>query len=237
MEIKPRVLVVEPDAATRKLIVGALKASDAEPEPLASGQQADSLVQKEKFDGIFLDWGLADVVPRELVKRIRQSRWNYATPIVAMAKESDREAMSQSFKEGVTFFLSKPLSAGKVQRLLAVSRGLILEERRRFQRVSLAVPVNCEHKQESRKGRSVDLSTRGMLVKTDKPCPPDSDVQLSFTLPAEREIPLQPSGRVMRVTPAQEMGIRFQRLSADDRKQIADFVEATLEKLRARRPQ
>lgn len=236
MPEKPKILVIDPDAAARRLIGQALLAIEAEPRVLASGGEAAALVGREKFDGIFLDWSIPDMKAGELVDQIRQSKWNYAAPIIAMAAARDRQAMAESFKAGVTFFLGKPLNTSKVQRLLAVSRGLILEERRQFQRAKVALPIDCQHEQEKRRGTTIDLSARGVLVKIGKPYPVDSALQVRFELPAKREVSaVESSGRVVRVTAKEEMGIRFLRLSREERQQIVDLVEETLEKTGATR--
>lgn len=230
MPVKLKVLVIDPDPVARQVVVGALIATGAEPCALGSGQEAANLVGREKFDGIFLDWRTPDIAAVELMRHIRRSKWNYAAPIIAMAAENELQAMAESFKYGVAFFLGKPLTAHKVQSLLAVSRGLILEERRQFQRAKVAVPVGCRHQQNATKASSVDLSARGVLVSADKLYPAETNLELNIELPAEREVTVRPSGRVVRVTPEEKMGISFLRLSPKERKEIADFVEQTLKK-------
>ena len=230
MPIKLRVLIIDSDPAARQLILRALVAAEVEASALDSGRQAVELVGREKFDGIFVDWAISDVPARELVTLIRRSKFNYAAPIIAMATENERQAFVESFKEGVTFFLGKPLSAGKVHRLLTVSRGLILEERRQFQRALVALPVECRHQHDEVKGTSVDLSARGVLVSAARLYAAETDVQLRFKLTSGGQPTVETSGRVVRVTPEKQMEIRFLGLSPKERREIAEFVEKVLEK-------
>ncbi|MFQ5817579.1 MAG: PilZ domain-containing protein [Terriglobia bacterium] len=235
MPIKSRILIIDADPAARQLIFQALIASEVEPHAFAAGRKAAELVGREKYDGIFLDWTIPDMAAEELVRQIRRSKWNHAAPIIAMADEHARQAITESFKVGVTFFLGKPLSASKVQRLLTVSRGLILEERRQFQRVRVSLPMECQHDQDKRTGISVDLSARGARVKTKPAYPAESYLELGFELPAKPEVTVRPAGRVVRVTPEEEMGIQFLKLSAEERRQITDFVEEILQKFPRKR--
>src|SRR5947207_13920052 len=102
-----RVLVVEDDFASLKLIGDILASADIQVLGLSDGWEAAALIEKDRFDGVFLDLTMPGVDGLELIKRIRRSPANPTTPIIVITARTDRQAMKEVFASGAQFYLPK----------------------------------------------------------------------------------------------------------------------------------
>ncbi len=224
MGIKTRILVVDNDPQVLQLITEVLAQMGTDVECAKSGLQAAALIEKEKYDGFFLDWTAPEISGAELVAGIRKSRSNSTCPIVILTGTNDRTVLKECFRLGVNLFLYKPITHRHVRSLLNASRGLMTATRRQFQRKDLDVSVTCRWQQKQIPGRCVDLSTSGMLVELEEPVPPEADVELLFTLPDDPQ-PLQLSAQLARTTPGNYFGFQFTSLSGAAYIRLMDFSE------------
>jgi len=225
MAHKPRILVVEDDAAALRQLEAALKAMGAQPRCLASSREAAALLNKEKFDGAFLDWDTAELKGEELTQMIRRSKSNAKMPIAMITEHSDTRSIAQGFKVGVTFFLSKPIGPKELTRLLNASRGAMLEERRRYARVPVSVPVICVWGDKRITAKTVDVSAGGLLATMGNPPPVGTEVSVDFKLPVAGEFSFQ--GEVVRSSGTQ-LGLKFARVSAEQRSLLKIFADRHL---------
>jgi CheY-like chemotaxis protein len=98
-----RLLVVEDDIASLELMAEVFISLKADVCPVSDSQQAAILVNREKFDGIFLDLEMPNLHGFELAQKVRKSSWNKSTPIVIVTGRDQRDTMQQSFAVGATF--------------------------------------------------------------------------------------------------------------------------------------
>ena len=87
---------------------------------------------------------------------------------------------------------------------------------------------------------STDLSKGGIFVKTDRPLPVGTKVQLKFTFPDSIEL-FETTGEVMWINDPKKypknqekndlvgMGVRFINLAARNKKLIEDFIKKQLQ--------
>jgi DNA-binding response OmpR family regulator len=227
MRYKPKILVVETDAATLRLFDATLKAIGAAPRCVASGRQASEVINREKFDGVFLDWDTPEVSGEELTKRVRLSKSNSRVPIAMLTGRRDTRAIAQGFEAGGTFFLQQPAGAKELTRLLNASRGAMLEERRRYQRVAVEMSIICDWEKKQLKGQGVNLSSMGVLATMSPRPGVGAAVEVEFTLPNSRQTVML-KGTVVRHGPGGQLGIKFQRPSAAESETLKAFVEKAL---------
>ena len=218
-----KVLVVEDDIPTLELMREVLTPLGLEVRLINDSQHASTLINQEKFDGIFLDLMMPKVDGFELARQIRQSSCNKHTPIVIVSGREDRRTVEQAFAAGGTFFLYKPVDREKLTRLLHSTRGAMLEERRRSKRVAVQTKVECQVGSRKITGMSLNLSHSGLLFQGDGSLVPGNVGQLSFRLPGQK-LPLKMQGLVVRADKKQRVGVRFSEISAEVRQRIRDFI-------------
>ncbi|MFB3140776.1 MAG: response regulator, partial [Candidatus Acidiferrales bacterium] len=63
--------------------------------------RAAELAEREKYDGVFLDWKMPELDGLELAQRIRQSTMNPNCPIVMITGITEPGALKNSFQAGI----------------------------------------------------------------------------------------------------------------------------------------
>lgn len=227
MSFKPKILILETEAQTHKLVVGSLERAGAIPLGCRSAAEAVQLLDSEKFDGAFLDWDNLDMPGKELVRRIRRSAFNGQIPLAIFTEANDTHIIADAFKAGVTLFLSKPFGPRELERLLNASRGTMVGDRRRYQRVLLSVPVICHWRKKRGfkrvTGRTVNISSAGMLMRLHPQPDRGVAVQSEIILPSTK-LPLKLAGTVVRTAPNRQVAVQFVRLSVAQRDRLEDYI-------------
>jgi CheY-like chemotaxis protein len=177
-----KLLVVEDDAPSLELMAEVFTSLQAEVRPVDNSETAAALVDREKFDGIFLDLEMPRLHGFDLTHQIRESSWNKSTPIIVVSGRSDRQTMRESFSAGASYVLQKAVDRQKLSPLLRTGRGGMLQNRRRSARVSLHTELMCSIGMRTIRGMSWNLSQTGMQVEVFG-LEPGNVVQLSFRLP------------------------------------------------------
>jgi len=115
--------------------------------------------------------------------------------------------------------LQKPELDEKVERLTSIPV-------RRQLRTITKIEVSLEKNGRFVLGRSINISSTGMLVEVDRMLPQDGPVRLHFYLPADPK-PLQIMAEVLRAEFSGSMskyGMRFVEPTGEDRERIARYV-------------
>ena len=102
-----RVLVVDDDVALLDLMSEVLASDDTEVTPMNDSENAAALVQKERFDGIFLDLKMPKIGGLELAKRIRQTALNKSTPIIVVNRRGPTNSNATSVRRRRDFLSSE----------------------------------------------------------------------------------------------------------------------------------
>jgi len=216
-----KLLVIEDDIASLELMAEVFTSMEAEVLPISDSREAVLLIDKEKFDGIFLDLEMPHVHGFELARRIRSSSWNKSTPIVVVTGRDERQTMQDAFAVGVSFFLQKPIDRQKLSILFRTVRGGMLENRRRSVRVPLQTDVTCEVGPRKFRGVTWNLSQGGIQVEAEG-LQQGVTVQLSFRLPVS-QIDISATGTVLWASETRQ-GIRFTNVSEQNLKSIRSYI-------------
>lgn len=225
MAYKPRILIIEGDAATRRQLEAAVRVMGADPVGIGDPKQVVPALSKEKYDGAFLSWDTPGINGEQLCQQIRRSNSNSRIPVAMMSKENDARTIGAGFKAGATFFLSKPVAPKELTRLLNASRGAMLAERRRYARVPLPVPVVCRWGGKTVTGQGVNLSTTGMLMALSPPPEVKARLEVEFSLP-RRDATMKLAGDVVRVI-GNQVGLQFHQVPDEQQEHLRKFVEQT----------
>jgi CheY-like chemotaxis protein len=218
-----KLLIVEDDIASLELMDEVFTSLKAKVRPVSDSREAAGLVEKEKFDGIFLDLEMPNLNGFDLARLIRMSSWNKSTPIIIVTGRDERQTMQEAFAIGATFFLQKPVDRQKLNILFRSVQGGMLENRRRSTRVPIQTDVTCEMGSRIVRGVTWNLSQGGIQVEAGG-LRPGAAVRLSFRLPVSG-ITINADGTVVWADDRRQ-GIQFTKVSAQNQQTIRDFIVA-----------
>jgi hypothetical protein len=164
-----------------------------------------------------------------LTQRIRRSPSNAKIPVAMLSARADQGDIARGFKAGATFFLAKPFGANELERLLNATRGAMLEDRRRYQRVPTNIPTLCEwgRKRGAKRiaGRSINVSSNGLLLKLTPAPEAGVAVSVELLLPGQQKA-LVLKGVVTRSGPGDHVAVRFVYLAKEQRERLENFVSS-----------
>lgn len=86
-----RILVVEDDALTRKVIKSLLKTANASIEEVSTGIDAFNLIKENSYDCVILDLGLPDFSGNELLSKLSEANISIPNTIIYTGKELSRD--------------------------------------------------------------------------------------------------------------------------------------------------
>lgn len=225
-----RVLVVEDDLPTLELMQEVLRSFEVEVIPLQDSEQAFAAINREKFDGIFLDLLMPRLNGFRLAEAIRGSSWNKTTPIVIVTSSSERHAMQEAFRAGANFYLQKPIDRNRLAVLLNSTRGAMLENRRSLQRIAMDVEVECNVRTAFTTVRSHNLSGRGILLSAYDGFLVGESIRVSFRLPRQSTL-INAVGMIVRRDETGRTGVGFSHITQTDRQRIMLFIADELSRL------
>lgn len=120
-----KILVVEDDPASRKLIVEMLDVMGiTNVVAVEHGQAALRKTRFQKLDLIICDWNLPHMNGLEFYKTAKREGALGSTPFLMVSVENQREKIVEAFSVGIKDYLIKPLSQkmleDKVKKLLKI---------------------------------------------------------------------------------------------------------------------
>lgn len=177
-----KLLVVEDDAGHLELMTTLLEQLKAEVRSVGVSEVAAFLIQREKFDGIFLDLNMPIVNGSELAKLVRESVRNKTTPMVIVTGREQKDSMSLSFSLGATYVVRKPIDTQTLTSLLQKIRKPLFENRRHLIRVFLNSGVSCNVGARTLNGLTWNISQGGIQLEIAGLKLGDT-VPMSFILP------------------------------------------------------
>lgn len=103
---KNKVLVIEDDYATSKLLSNYLNKWGYEPTIVNSAEQTLSIIEKEKFLSIIMDIVLPNTNGLELLKQIHENKHTKNTPVIVCSIEAEQQ---KAFMMGAVEYFVKPI--------------------------------------------------------------------------------------------------------------------------------
>jgi CheY-like chemotaxis protein len=119
-----RLLIVDDEESTRLLIARLLaRGMNVEPQLAGTGEQALRLARDFAYDAILLDLLMPGIGGLELLRSIRRSSANMATPILVVSSLADAQTVERCRAAGADAHLAKPVEGprlvAEVTKLLA----------------------------------------------------------------------------------------------------------------------
>jgi len=218
-----RVLIVDADKASCDSIQSAMVASNLDAVTETSSSRAAEFLRNEKYDALFLELHMPAPDGLQLAKMARTSGVNRRTPIIMVSGQNAPDSMSRAFEAGANFFLFKPFDRSRLMRVLRAAHAPIEQERRRFHRVEVSRQVTVQSGEDQVEGKTVDLSLQGMLVETARLFSVGSPVKVRLVL-ATGQRPVSGTGKVVRQSGQNRMGIELDGLTGDDAERLQTFL-------------
>ena len=215
-----KLLVVEDDAASLELMAELLQQFKAEVRPIIDSQEAPGLIQREKFDGIFLDLKMPILSGFELAKLVRESACNKATPLVIVTGRDEQDTMHLSFSLGATYF-QKPIDTQKLALLFEKIQNLSSENRRRCARVPLNTDVTCTVAGKTLNGQTWNISQGGVQLEVVGLKLSDT-LRMSFILPRPGTV-VKAQGLVVWAQDGRQ-GLYFTEMSVECQEMVRAYI-------------
>ncbi|MDR3690636.1 MAG: SpoIIE family protein phosphatase [Fimbriimonas sp.] len=124
-----RILVADDDEVSAEILIQSLSSMNHDVVFASNGAEAWSLLQKEPFRVVILDWMMPEMDGMEVCRSIRAMQANSYTYIILLTGRTDRKDRLEALEGGADDFLTKPLDHGElVARLNVANRILESEE-------------------------------------------------------------------------------------------------------------
>jgi two-component system chemotaxis response regulator CheY len=120
-----RVLIVDDDPTTRRLLTHTLKRNGYEVTAAEDGRQALDALDREGADLVITDRHMPLVDGLALLKALRASHAHRQVPVIVVTSSSDERDQPEVEAEGATAFLTKPVGS---RELLTTVRRVLDEE-------------------------------------------------------------------------------------------------------------
>ena len=174
-----RALLISNDAATIGRITESMQLLAICAEVCTDIPTAIRLLNQRKFEAAVVDvQGDATTI----LEKIRLSPANRTVVIFAIIN-SDAEA-SEALKGGASFVLQRPFSKEAIEKVLRVSYGSIVRERRRYFRCTVQIPVLIQDASKQEVSSTVvNISAGGFGIAASAPPTVGVRVKARFTLP------------------------------------------------------
>ncbi|MFA5884647.1 MAG: EAL domain-containing protein [Acidimicrobiia bacterium] len=119
-----RVLVVDDDAAVRRVVVRTLSRHGHAATEVADGEGALALIDQQDFDVILLDQGLPDLPGTEVLRRLREARPTATVPVILVTGRGSVPERVEGLTAGANDYIVKPVDLDElVARVEAQVRG------------------------------------------------------------------------------------------------------------------
>jgi CheY-like chemotaxis protein len=141
--------------------------------------EALDLVKRQKFEAAIVDFNVP--LAAMILEQLRGSPSNKTAVTFAIVNGKSGVAS----KVRASFVLHRPLSPSLMYRTLQAAYGMILQERRRYFRCPIIVPVTLQQRSETQKvsAHSVNISQNGLALSTPVPLSSSIAVAVQFKLP------------------------------------------------------
>jgi CheY-like chemotaxis protein len=219
-----KLLLVDDELEVCRLIKTMVEPLGVEVRTSSDSQEAASILEKEKFDGVMLDVAMPKLDGFELTRKIRSTPLNHQIPIIVITGLDDVDTMRLAFEAGATFFIGKPFSREKVYAIFRTTRGAMLMERRRYARLPYRTSVTCVRGGGERfDATCVNISEGGIALESSGPAQVDDVLGLEFNLPDAKK-PVKVTGKVRTKEASGRTSIQFTDPTNVCRDMIREYV-------------
>jgi response regulator RpfG family c-di-GMP phosphodiesterase len=218
-----RILLVDHSRGALLFQETILRRRDMQIMTALAGSEGLVKARMERPHLIIFGYDLFDMSAPEFCREIREDELTRPISLLLVCDREHHEhgelCLSAGCNDVIFRPLQKPELDQKVERLTSIPV-------RRQLRTITKIEVSLEKNGRFVLGRSVNISSTGMLIEVDRMLPQDGPVRLHFYLPADPR-PLQIMADVLRAEFSGSMskyGMRFTDPSEEDRERISRYV-------------
>ncbi|MBI4768924.1 MAG: response regulator [Chloroflexi bacterium] len=113
-----RVLVVDDEPETARMLSAALELFGHTPSMALSGQEALEIAEEDPPEAVLLDLMMPVMDGFEVTRRLRQLPGTAEAPIIVITASQDPQAERRAKANGANVFLRKPISIGQLADIL-----------------------------------------------------------------------------------------------------------------------
>jgi len=194
-----------------------------------SGGEGLQKARAERPQLIVFAFDLFDMTAPEFCREIRNDAEMKATSLLLVCERENSEHADLCLSAGCNDVIFRPLQREELDR--KVTRLTSIPARRQIRTIT-RIEVSLENNGRFILGRSLNISSTGMLLEVDRVLPGDGRLRIHFYLPGDPK-PMQIIGEVLRAEFTGTMakyGVRFVETDDGQRDRIDRFVQ----RLRAR---
>jgi DNA-binding response OmpR family regulator len=189
---------------------------DVESEP----ERARAKLAKSKIDALIIDCDLTGAAG--FLKGLQNGDIRNAVPLIIVSGSSGRKHLES---KGASFVFEKPISVEQAVHTLSAARNMILDERLRYHRATLDVPVSLTYAAKNRqRAHLMNLSQGGIGVRLQQSHQTVGRVKVNFKLPGTR-LSMKFVGEVAWKDKWGNAGIRFVEASSSTKRELQLWLE------------
>jgi CheY-like chemotaxis protein len=224
----PEALLVCPHEDSSRLLRPELEKLGTRVECQNDAMAALTRLWNYRYDAIIVDCeGEGDEA--EVVREVREAAQNkHAITIAVIGEQEDPEL---AYAMGAHFVLRKPLDGLRVRRMLRAAHSLILQERRRYERLACEGPATVICGAAEFPAYLVDISQGGVALRLERPPEASDVVRLRFRLPGTPTV-FASAAEVKWHNDRGRAGLSFTAMTALDRSALLAWLAAEGEKPR-----
>jgi uncharacterized protein (TIGR02266 family) len=225
MGVQSKILVVD-DAPLFRDLESLFLARSGHVSTAASGEEGLEIARAIRPDIAIVDLHMPGLDGAGLCRAIKSDPELSEIPVVLVTSGERPHDHAVAVRAGADDVIPKPIN--RVSLILAVNRLLRSSEVRGLARVSVDAGVRIRHECEDAWGTVRNLSRGGVFVTAARTVPPETEVELEFSLPEMRRL-LHPTAKVIwrregSKRALEGMGLRFLELDGDSAARIDEFV-------------
>jgi DNA-binding response OmpR family regulator len=220
-------LLLSRDVEVMRVLRPALEKLAIDVQVCQEAAQASEILLSEKFDAVIVD---CDDLPGglEVLQELRATPSNKSS--VAFAILNGKRTTTQDvFKMGINFVLQKPISSLNASRCLHAALNFMTQERRRYFRQPVHMPVKLLAAEKEMEATSTDISEGGMALQLRRALPKNATPRARFTLP-ESGLALDVEAQVAWADLKGRVGLRFMNMPESSRESLESWLNQQMEK-------
>ena len=179
-------------------------------------------LRRDKYEALLVDFdSVQDAGP--IVEWLRTNSCNSSAVVFAVA--SGVATRHDALLHGANFAFERPVEAGELRRALWASYALMTEERRRYFRAALNVPIEVKTANGAvLQGQTVNISSQGLCIATAGSFQPGESVNAVFMLPGI-ELSITVDGVVVWDDKHGKTGLKYSGVFANSQRMLDTWLD------------